>query len=72
MRLALSLHIGVDKESLNMYSNLAKITQRQVTARRMDRAFLGLLAIIVTLSVSSVTMAVNAAAAPTSAPIVSK
>jgi hypothetical protein len=54
-----------------MNSNLSKITQRQVTARRMDRAFLGLLAVIVILSVSSVTMAVNAAAAP-SAPIVSK
>lgn len=54
-----------------MNTNLAKITQRQVSARRMDRAFLGLLALLVTLSVSSVTMAVSAAAAP-SAPVVSK
>jgi hypothetical protein len=54
-----------------MNTNLANITKRSVTARRMDRAFLGLLALVVTLSVSSVTMAVTAAAAPI-APIVSK
>jgi hypothetical protein len=69
--LALTLHIGAGKESLKINTNLDKITQRQVSARRMDRVFLGFLAIVVTLSVSSVTMAVSAAAAP-SAPIVSK
>jgi hypothetical protein len=57
------LHIGPFKES-DMNKHLAKISQRQVTGRWMDRAFLGLIAVIVTLSVSSVTMAVNAAAAP--------
>ncbi len=54
-----------------MHSNLDMITQRAVSARRMDRVFLGILAALVTLSVSSVTMAVSAAAAPV-APIVSK
>jgi hypothetical protein len=48
-----------------MNKHLANISQRQVTGRRMDRAFLALLAVIVIVSVSSVSMAVNAAAAPT-------
>jgi hypothetical protein len=47
-----------------MSTHLAKISQRQVTGRWMDRAFLGLIAVIVIVSVSSVTMAVTAAAAP--------
>lgn len=47
-----------------MSKQLAQISQRQVTARRMDRAFLGTLAVVVALSISSVAMAVNAAAAP--------
>jgi nitrogen fixation protein FixH len=54
-----------------MSTQLARISQRQVTGRWMDRAFLGLLAVIVTLSVTSVSMAVNAAAAPV-APISTK
>ncbi|MEZ4363158.1 MAG: hypothetical protein R3B48_23490 [Kofleriaceae bacterium] len=49
-----------------MSNQLAKISQRQVHGRRMDRAFLGLLAVVVVLSISSVTMAVSAAAAPIS------
>jgi hypothetical protein len=47
-----------------MSKQLAEVSQRQVTSRWMDRAFLGSLAVIVVVSISSVTMAVNAAAAP--------
>ncbi len=47
-----------------MSKQLAEISQRQVTGRWMDRVFLGALAVIATVSISSVAMAVNAAAAP--------
>jgi nitrogen fixation protein FixH len=53
-----------------MSKQLATISQRQITGRWMDRAFLGFLAVIITLSVSSVAMAVSAAAAPVTQTVV--
>jgi hypothetical protein len=47
-----------------MNNHLANISRRQITGRWMDRGFLLVVAIFFVISVSSVAMAVNAAAAP--------
>ncbi len=47
--------------SPGMSNNLVNISDRQVKARRMDRAFLVVLAIVFALGTSSVAMALDAA-----------
>lgn len=47
-----------------MSNHLVNISERQVKGRRMDRAFLLVLAVLVVLGTSSVAMAIDAASAP--------
>lgn len=51
-----------------MTSHLANISQRQVTGRWMDRAFLAALIVLAFIGGSSVAMAVSAASPAPSAP----
>ncbi|HRC57931.1 MAG: hypothetical protein IPI49_18815 [Myxococcales bacterium] len=47
-----------------MSNHLVNISERQVKGRRMDRAFLLVLAVLVVLGTSSVAMAIDAASSP--------